>query len=165
MLLFVAKVDRENMKIRPWLSIRRTFGTFRRESNIRNDGKSTKGGGKRVERTVLVVENWGKHCLHRICSYESRCISFGRETSSGIKSSSGSHSFDVDRLRSGPNRKISDWARPQSRGALPSTLLRSGTPTNRGDNAQYAAEMEKKIFFNELQEKPNRMEKQTKWEN
>lgn len=146
MLLFVAKVDRGHMKFRPWLSIRRTFGTFRWESNIRIDGKSTKGGGKRVERTILVVENGGKHCLHRVCSYRLRRISFGRETSSGIKSQPGSHSFDVDRLRSGPNRKISDWARPQSRGALPSTLLRSGTPTNRGDNAQYAAEMEGKNF-------------------
>lgn len=108
--------------------------------------KARKGGGKRVEWTILVTENGGKHCLHRVCSCRLRCISFGRETSSGIKSQSGSHSFDVDRLRSGPNRKISDWTRLQSRGALPSTLLRSGTPTNRGDNAQYAAEMEKKFF-------------------
>ncbi|OJJ72348.1 hypothetical protein ASPBRDRAFT_536536 [Aspergillus brasiliensis CBS 101740] len=105
--------------------------------------EARKGVKKRVERTILVVENGERkkkkkkeHCLHRVCGYESRCTSFGRKTSRSIKSQSGSRGFGVDRLRSGRNRKISDWTRPQSRGALPSTLLRSGAPANRGDNAQ-----------------------------
>lgn len=104
--------------------------------------KARKGGGKRVERTILVAGKGKKHCLHRVCGYESRRISSGRDNeliSNHTQVATALMLIDWDlagigRYPIGPDHKAeAHFRRPYSD---------LGTPANRGDNAQYATVME-----------------------